>query len=277
MIAKKNHLAFSLLEILTVVAIVAITAAFAIPSYISYVVQTKANALWAFAEPAKLEVQSRYLRQRVDIDDITVNSGEQAFTTASSDFVKCITVQGGVVSVVGLPSSFYDKDIWISWVPSVTDEGISWSCIYSDDAAEYLTATTETCSAYNCSEYGEWGSAVAVGGTQDVWYFGNLTTAELASAFASNCRSTGTMAGCGDCYNYTDTDTTRRYMDFSTETQTYNYAGALGGAPDWSSHTSWTYDYTYTIAHQTCMEQTRTKNDCATNPPTSFSSDANCN
>src|SRR5688572_8599294 len=112
--------AFSLLELLTVIAIVAITAAFAIPSYVSYVIQTKVNTMWQLAEPAKLEVMNQYLRKRLDVEQITVNAGIADYTAvANNDSIKCITIQGGQISVVGNPSYFYDKNIWISWTPTV--------------------------------------------------------------------------------------------------------------------------------------------------------------
>lgn len=267
--------AFSLIELLTIVAIVAIIAAFAVPSYISYVIQTKVNSLWAEAEPAKLAVQSAYMRTRQPIDELVFYYNQHPFTSSSTNFVKCVTIQNGTISVVGKPEFFYGKDIWLTWVPTIVDGAIDWTCIYSSDAAEYMQGMSETCSAYNCSEYGDWSDPTEVGGTQDVWYFGILSSTDIATAFANNCRTSATMAGCSECYNYVGNDTTRRFMSFDAETQVHNYSGALGDS-GWSSYSSWTYDYTYTVAHQTCMEQTRTKTDCDDGAPQYFLDDGSC-
>lgn len=269
--------AFSLIELLTIAAIVVIIAAFAIPSYMRYITETKINAFFKEAEAAKLAVQSTYLKTHADVSNITVNSGTAEYTTTNTDYIKCITIQDGVISVVGDSDKFFGKTVWIAWIPNTSSGELQWSCTYSDDAAEYLTDVAATCGPDTCSEYGTWSTASAVGSAEDVWYFGSVSASQVAAAFAETCRlAPNTYSACADCYNYSNSDTETRYMDFSLSTVTYNYAGALGANPNWSSQTSWTYDYDYTIATQTCMSQTRTKNDCQTNPPTSYSSDGAC-
>lgn len=138
--------AFSLLELLVVATIVAIIAAFAIPSYMTHVTRSRVNALWEQAEAAKLIVASKYLKQNVAVNTITVNSGAAEYTTSTDPTVKCITIQTGTVSVVGDPSSFSNKDIWISWVPNTATGEIVWSCLYSEDAAAYLSNLANSCS-----------------------------------------------------------------------------------------------------------------------------------
>lgn len=130
---------------LVVAAIVAVIAAFAVPGYLNFVIQTKVSGLWQQAEESKLAVESKFLKQNQAVASITVDSGTQLFTTTNVDFVKCITIQGGVVSVVGDPSKFNDKSIWIAWQPTTTSGTISWACLYSADAAPYVTDLANTC------------------------------------------------------------------------------------------------------------------------------------
>lgn len=265
--------AFSLLELLVVAAIIAVVAAFAIPGYNSYVLQSRVNALWQQAEEAKLEVESQYLRQNVAINSITVNSGAAEYTTSNIDFVKCITIQGGVVSVVGDPAKFNNLKIWIAWEPSVTAESVQWSCIYSSDAAPFVTDVSNTCAVQACQSYSSWNTATTVN-SETFWYFGNLSEAEVASAFAENCSTTATMAGCSACYNFTNTSTEQRFMNFSLSNTTYNYQGALGSDPTWNSYSSWSYQYEYTVVTQSCMDQTRSASSCSNTDP--FANDSAC-
>ncbi len=142
-----NH-AFSLVELLTVSAIIAVVAAFAVPSYMRHVTETKVKALLQLAESAKLQVESRYLKQNASLAAISVNSGTTEYTTSNADFVHCITIQSGAVFVVGTSSVFNGKNIWVSWVPTESTPGLlTWNCHYSNDAAEYLTDTTANCSS----------------------------------------------------------------------------------------------------------------------------------
>lgn len=130
---------------LVVAAIVAVIAAFAIPGYINYVTQTKVNALWHQAEEAKLAVESMFLKKNLDLATVDVNSGAQLYTTTNVDFVKCITIQNGVISVVADPTKFNSKSIWVAWQPTTTSGTIVWSCLYSADAAPYVTDLASTC------------------------------------------------------------------------------------------------------------------------------------
>ena len=124
----KINSAFSLIELLAVVTIVAIIAAFAVPNYINYIAETKVNAMWHQAEAAKMAVESQYLRNNTTVSSITVNSGDKEYTTTTdSDFVKCITIQNGVVSVVGVPAQFNSLNIWVSWTPTVTSGALTWA------------------------------------------------------------------------------------------------------------------------------------------------------
>jgi len=138
--------AFSLLELLVVVTIVAIIAAFSVPSYMTYVTKTRVAALWEQTEAAKLAVESKYIKQNAAVNTITVNSGTAEYTTSTDSHVKCITIQGGTVSIVGDPNSFSNKNIWISWLPSTTTGSIVWSCLYSADTAAYLSNLAANCS-----------------------------------------------------------------------------------------------------------------------------------
>jgi type IV pilus assembly protein PilA len=270
-----KNTAFNLLELLAVVAIVGIIAAFAIPSYLNYVTQSKVNTLWHQAEAAKLAVESKYLKQNSAINSITVNSGTKDYTTPNANYVKCITIQNGVVVVRANPTNFNSKNIWIAWTPNASSGDVVWSCSYSSDAAQYVTDVGDTCAQTACVDYGAWSSAAAVGGTQTFWYFGTLTQAEVSSAFAQNCQASASMSACSTCYNFTNTNTTQRYMDFAISTATYNYQGALGSDPNWNSYSSWSYPYTYTVVAQTCKQQTRTQSTCGTTP-TPYAGDPAC-
>jgi len=143
--AKINS-AFSLVEILTVIIIVAIIAAFAVPNYINYLTETKVNSMWHQAEAAKLEVEAQYLKQGTAVSSITVNSGTTEYTTPNADFIKCITIQSGIVSVEGLPTSFSGLNLWISWTPTVSAGAITWACNYSSDAANFMSDASQACS-----------------------------------------------------------------------------------------------------------------------------------
>ncbi len=143
---SRNTKAFSLLELLVVATIVAIIAAFAIPSYLEYSIKTKVSALWSQTEAAKLAVESQYLKQNAVVNTITIDSGTKEYTTSTDARIKCVTIQSGTVSVVGKPDSFSNKNIWVSWIPSTTTGSIIWSCLYSPDAAAYLSNLATSCS-----------------------------------------------------------------------------------------------------------------------------------
>jgi prepilin-type N-terminal cleavage/methylation domain-containing protein len=145
-ILSRRAKAFSLLELLVVATIVAIIAGFSAPSYMTYVRKTRINSLWEQAEPAKLAIESKYLKQNTAVNTITVNSGVTEYTTTTDPDVKCITIQEGTVSVVGDPGSFSNKVIWISWVPNTASGSIVWSCLYSEDSAPYLSNLATSCS-----------------------------------------------------------------------------------------------------------------------------------
>lgn len=266
--------AFSLLELLVIAAIITVIAAFAIPGYTNYVINTRVNALWQQAEAAKLEVQSMYLKRNLDVNTITVDSGSAEYTTSNVDFVKCITIQDGVVAVVGDPAKFNDKSVWIAWQPTIAAGGLTWTCTYSEDAAPYVTDVADTCAVQACQQFSSWDTPSTVS-SETFWYFGSLSQAEVSSAFANNCNTTASMSGCAACYNYANSDTEQRFMDFDLNTVTYNYQGALGSDPNWNSYSSWSYAYTYTQVTQSCMSQTRTASDCANVNP--FTNDAACN
>lgn len=138
---------------LVVAAIVAVIAVFAVPGYINYVTQTRVNALWHQAEESKLAVESMFLKQNLDLTTVDVNSGAQLYTTTNVDFVKCITIQNGIISVVADPSKFNDKSIWIAWQPTTTSGTIAWSCLYSADAAPYVTDPASTCTQGSTAFY----------------------------------------------------------------------------------------------------------------------------
>lgn len=266
--------AFSLIELLVIAAIITVVAAFAIPGYSNYIMHTRVNALWQEAEAAKLQVTSQYLKQNTPVASITVNSGTTDYTTSNLDFVKCITIQDGVVAVVGDPAKFNDMSVWIAWEPTITAEAITWTCTYSEDAADYVTDVSDTCGVQACQEFSSWSTPSQIN-SETFWYFGSLTQADVSSAFANNCNTTASMAGCGACYNFAATDTTQRFMDFELNYITHNYQGALGSDPNWSSFSSWSYAYEYTEVTQSCMEQTRTASTCANVNP--FASDTACN
>lgn len=144
-----NAKAFSLLELLVVMAIVTIISAFATQSYRAYKIRAQVNALWEQAAAAKLAVESKYLKQNTAVNTITVNSAATEYTSSTNSDVKCITIQTGTISVVGNSESFSGKTIWISWVPTTATGYIVWSCLYSADAASYLSSLAANCSQGN--------------------------------------------------------------------------------------------------------------------------------
>jgi prepilin-type N-terminal cleavage/methylation domain-containing protein len=143
---KSISSAFSLVELLTVTAIIAILAAFAIPSYMHHITETKVNSMWQEAESARMIVESKYIKTNAAPSTVTVNSGAAEYTSTNTDFIKCITIQSGVVSVVGQPSKFSSLNIWISWTPTVSSGLLSWACAYSSDAVDYLPDAANNCS-----------------------------------------------------------------------------------------------------------------------------------
>jgi prepilin-type N-terminal cleavage/methylation domain-containing protein len=137
--------AFSMLELITVVAIIAILAALSIPAYLQHVTATKISSLWQLAEPAKLYVESQYLKNNINVNALVVNSGTTDFTSADSSLVKCITIQNGVISVVGNPDSFFGNTYWVAWSPSVSSGRITWSCSYPAAAQQYMATSVTNC------------------------------------------------------------------------------------------------------------------------------------
>jgi len=98
------------------------------------------------SDPGQMAVASQYLKQNTAVNTIAVDSGTKEYTTPNSDFVKCITIQSGIVSVVAKPTSFNDLNIWIAWTPTVTSGALTWSCSYSSDAAQYMADSAPSCS-----------------------------------------------------------------------------------------------------------------------------------
>ena len=137
--------AFSLIEILAIVTIICLLAAFAIPAYLTHIGTTKLNSLWQLAEPAKLYVESRYLKDNTDVTTITVDANSAEVTTSGSNLARCITIQGGVVSVVADPDKFYDQVLWVAWTPSTASGSLAWTCTYSAAAAEYIANSAANC------------------------------------------------------------------------------------------------------------------------------------
>lgn len=135
-----------MVELMTVVAIIAILAAISIPAYVNYITGTKLQALWKLGEPAKLYVESQFYKNALNVDELTINSTEREFTTSpDTDLAKCITIQSGIISVVGNPDSFYGNTFWIAWIPSVSSGTLQWSCSYNEGAQQYLESALKNC------------------------------------------------------------------------------------------------------------------------------------
>lgn len=140
--------AFSMIELLTVISIITLLAAFTIPAYLNHIQTTKLNSLWQLAEPAKLYVQSQYLKHNTDVTTIDVNANSTEFTTAPDpDLVRCITIQNGVVSVVANPAGFSGNAYWISWTPTAADGALTWACNYDATAAEFIADSVPDCTS----------------------------------------------------------------------------------------------------------------------------------
>lgn len=139
--------AFSYIELVVVIILVAILGIFAYPNYIDYIISSRIAALWRAAEAAKLHVESQYLRYGTAMSSIDVNSGSAEYTTPKNDYIKCITVQNGIVSVVGDSTKFYGDTYWVSWVPTVSSGRLSWACTYSSNAESHISDNIGTCSS----------------------------------------------------------------------------------------------------------------------------------
>lgn len=142
---KSSIAAFSLIELMIVVALVGIIAVFAIPNYMANVMDTKVKAMWQMADSAKLEVEANYLKNHPSLSSINVGSGTTGYTSTDTNFIKCITIQQGIVSVVGIPGQLRNENIWVSWEPSVATDVLTWNCKYSSDAAKYMGGMASLC------------------------------------------------------------------------------------------------------------------------------------
>ena len=143
---KELNQGFSLLELLAAMVIALIVAGISVSSYKFYSNKALVNSMWGEAEEAKLAVESSYLKQNTGLSGLTFNSGSKEYTTPTSASTKCITIQNGIVSVVGKPTSFGGLNVWIAWTPSVSTGTLTWACTYSSDATEYLGDSATSCS-----------------------------------------------------------------------------------------------------------------------------------
>lgn len=144
-INMKFKSAFSIIELMVVIAIILLLAVIALPIYQSDLTKTKLNSLWQLAEPAKLYVESQYLKNNTNVTTLNVNANTKDVTTANPDLVRCITIQNGVISVVGNPNKFYGNAYWVSWTPTIDAGRIVWSCTYDPTAEEYIGVATSNC------------------------------------------------------------------------------------------------------------------------------------
>lgn len=144
---KSVVLAYSLVELLAVATIVSIIAAFSIPSYMQYLTETKINYMWQLADAPKLAMQTKYLKNRINPTTVTSHGyGDEYNSTApTTDYIRCISIENGVVLVLGQPSAFNNENIWVAWTPSTASGVLTWSCSYSADAAQYIGNTMPNC------------------------------------------------------------------------------------------------------------------------------------
>jgi type IV pilus assembly protein PilA len=143
MYTKRLNRAFTLIELLAVIAIIGVITAVSMPIYNHYLVSSRASMLWALADEAKLEVESTFLRSPTGISNFSVAPGAAAYTSSNANFVSCIVINNGVVSVVGNPAQLNAQNIWISFVPNTANNTLEWGCYYSNIASQYFTGNCQ--------------------------------------------------------------------------------------------------------------------------------------
>ncbi len=142
---NRTKKALSIIELLAVISIISILAAFAIPAYLSHTVATKLNSLWQLAEPAKLYVEARYLKDNTAVTSVTVTANSKEVTTSGSNLALCISVRNGVVWVVADKTKFNNEILWVAWTPSTVTGSLAWTCTYSATAATYIANSAPNC------------------------------------------------------------------------------------------------------------------------------------
>jgi type IV pilus assembly protein PilA len=233
---SNNHMrGFSLVELMTVIAIIGTVTALAMPVYNEYITNAKANALWTEAAEAKLAVESAFLKSSTPITSLSVAANAAQYTTARSNFVSCITINNGVVSVVGDSTKLNSKAIWVSFVPNISNGTLDWQCYYSADAAAYLAENCQTNGA--CAAAGSFGAAAGVSALE---YFSYSTNPPAGADYNTQCAlSPATFGSCQQCYNFVNTTTTQRYMSYTL----------LSAAPN--------------VFSQQCMQETAVASNCS--------------
>jgi len=136
--------AFNLIELLVALVIISTITLMAVPLYQDYKIKTNITAMWAEAKAPKLAVESQYIKHNQALTDINYANGAEDFTSSSLAYVSSISVTNGTVTVTGDASYFANKDIELQWIPSDTDNQLTWTCQYSADAAAYVV---EHCNA----------------------------------------------------------------------------------------------------------------------------------
>jgi type IV pilus assembly protein PilA len=131
---------FTLIELMIVVAIIAILAAIAIPAYQNYLIRTEVSEGAVLSSGAKTGVWE-YFVNTGSFPPNNLSAGLPATPTSiSGNYVKSVTVTGGVITAAFGPGANPKIANTTAFVLSaVTHSGsISWTCTHSTVAPMYL-------------------------------------------------------------------------------------------------------------------------------------------
>lgn len=143
--SRESLKAFSLIELMVVIAIVALLAAVAIPSYRDY------------TNRAKMSEVNSLLGRQLDVwtEKNTLNVATTITQTNPSDYINSVTLAftgsnaGSVTAALNTTNlAFMPAGATIIYTPSVANNIVSWSCVYtsgSTDLSTYFSGTTCQC------------------------------------------------------------------------------------------------------------------------------------
>ena len=137
---QRGDQGFSLLELLAVVAIISLLTIVTVPIYQNYVMKAQVGTMWHEAEAAKIAVTSDYYKFSTYANS-TYAANSADFTTTNNSNISSISVASGIITITGASSAFPNKNISITWSPSISaNNDLLWSCCYSVAAAAFISS-----------------------------------------------------------------------------------------------------------------------------------------